>query len=824
MRTILLSVLVSLALLNNIMAQTPQPKGLIKGMLIDSANNQPLAFVTVVLKDAKTSQAERSVLSKDNGSFEILAPINKAYQLVFAFIGYKTKTVNVPAFAIGDKPSVNMQRILLSPTNGQLKEVAITDFKPLMKQEVDRITYDVQADPESKATSALDMMRKVPLLAVDANDAITLKGSGNYKILINGKESALMAKNPSDVLKAMPASNIEKVEVITTPPAKYDAEGLSGIINIITKKNADQGYNVGINGRMNSLYGPGININGTVKQGKFGLAGYMGYSSNGHQDNQFGKTQLFTADQSLLLQNGTSAYSGNNKYGDAELSYEPDTLNLITSSVEFYSGDNNQGNQQLSKQFTGSNILSQQYSLNNTGHNTNSGFDAALNYQLGFKKSKDQLLTVSYKYIYSPNKQFNDNSFFDVVNFAQPNYQQYNNSGNKSHTVQLDYVQPFNKTWNTELGGKVIMRNNFSDFETSNFSPIANQYIADPTQTNNFDYHQDVYSLYNSYQLKLSKWTGKAGLRLEHTTINANFISVGQSVNQGYNNLIPSISLQRSMATSSINLGFTERIQRPGIYQLNPFVDQTNPKFTTTGNPNLRPELNHTFDLTYSNFSKASVTAGLSYAFSNNSIQNVSNTTIQTEAGGKKDTVTNSTYQNLGSNTSLGFNLNTNLTLIQTLTISLNANIQHVWLKGAYNGTLYKNDGYTGSAFLSAGYKFAKSYRIGFNAGFYSGNVTLQGQSSSFIYNSYVFTREFFNKNATLSLVANNPYSKYSTYHSTTNTADFAQTSFNQNRYSTFALRFSYKFGRLNSEIKKSERGINNDDSKGGGSTGSSSK
>ena len=110
-----------------------------------------------------------------------------------------------------------------------------------MKQEVDRISYDVQADPDSKALSVLDMMRKVPLLSVDGNDNIQLKGSGNYKILINGKESALVAKNPSDILKSMPATNIEKIEVITTPPAKYDAEGLSGIINIITKKECRPG-------------------------------------------------------------------------------------------------------------------------------------------------------------------------------------------------------------------------------------------------------------------------------------------------------------------------------------------------------------------------------------------------------------------------------------------------------------------------------------------------------------------------------------------------------------------------------------------------------
>src|ERR1700754_569996 len=241
--------------------QNSPPNITVRGSVIDSAQNKPIGYVTVALQDATTHTPVKSSLAKDNGTFELKAPEGKTYQLVVAFIGYATKVLPV-------KPTGNefdAGKISLSASSKELKEVTITAVKPVMKQEVDRLTYDVTADPESKAVSALDMMRKVPLLSVDGDDKIRLKGSGNYKILINGKESALMAKNPSDVLKAMPATNIEKIEVITTPPAKYDAEGLTGIINIITKKNADQGYNIGLNTRFNSVFGPGINLNGTYK-------------------------------------------------------------------------------------------------------------------------------------------------------------------------------------------------------------------------------------------------------------------------------------------------------------------------------------------------------------------------------------------------------------------------------------------------------------------------------------------------------------------------------------------------------------------------------
>jgi outer membrane receptor protein involved in Fe transport len=794
-------------------AQTTPSSFTVKGTVTDSISGKPLSYVTVALQDVKTNLPVKSSLSKDDGSFELSAASNKTYVLVLAFTGYSNKTMSIK----NDASVADLGKIILSPSGKQLKEVVVTSVRPVMKREIDGITYDVTADPESVALSALDMMRKVPLLSVDASDNIKLKGSGNYKILINGKESALVAKNPSDVLRAMPATNIEKIEVITTPPAKYDAEGLAGIINIITKKNMDQGYNIGVNGRYNSVWGPGINLNGTLKQGKFGMSAFVGYNVRGTQTTGFGNTQTFLADNSVLSQNGLNNNEGHHSYAETELSYEFDSLNLLTGSLDFYNGTNKQNSNQISDLFDANNNVLQKYSLNNINNGTFEGIDAAINYQLGFKKGKNRLLTFSYKYGYSPNKQFTNNIFSDTLNYDQPNYIQNNNAGNKEHTIQIDYVHPFKKL-TLEAGGKAIIRNNYSDFETNNFNDTTKNYQLSPTQSNDFNYHQDIYSLYNSYQYKMDKWTAKAGLRLEHTTVNADFVSVGSSVDQNYDNLIPSVSVQKSFKSSSINFGYTDRISRPGIYQLNPFVDQSNPKFISTGNPNLKPELNHTFELNYSNFAKSSINIGLSYAFSSNSIQNV--TSLQVN---NNDTVTLTTFQNLGSNSRLGLNFNMNFSIIKDLTVSLNGQGAHVWLKGAYNGQLYTNQGYTGNAFFNAGYKFGKGFRFGVDAGVFSGDVNLQGKSSGFIYTSYVVSKTFWNKKATISLVSNNPYSKYFTFRSHTSTPDFYQSSFNEESYRTFAVRFNFKFGKLNSEIKKNQRGINNDDTKGGKSSGGSS-
>jgi len=790
------------------LAQNAIPTVTVKGIVIDSVTNQPQGYVTVALQDAQTKIPVKSNLTKDDGSFDLKAPAGKKYQLVLAFVGYSTKVINVSSAA----GITNAGKIKLQPATNQLKEVSVTAVKPLMTQEVDRISYNVASDPEGKSITALDMMRKVPLLTVDANDNIQLKGSGNYKILVNGKESALLAKSPSDVLRSMPANNIVKIEVITTPPAKYDAEGLAGIINIITVKNADQGYNIGVNARYNTIWGPGVNLNGTVKEGKFGFSGYAGLGRQNKSTNPFDNTQTFFNPASVLTQSGSAYYTGNYKYFDGEFSYEIDSLNLITASIDFNNGLNNNGEGSFT-QTVMNNIISQQYATNNTSTSKYTGVDASINYQLGFKKSKDQLLTLSYRYSYSPDNEYNQNLFTDTIKYAQPNFRQYNNSGERDQTVQIDYAQPFKK-FSLEVGGKAIFRNNFSNFHQDTLANTqSNEYLQNDEQTNDFNYHQDVYSLYNSYQVKLKDWTGKAGLRLEETTVNADFSSVGSTLNTNYTNLIPSVSLQRQFKNNSINFGFTERIQRPSIMELNPFVDRSDPQFISSGNPNLKPELNHVFELNYSHFSKASINTGFSYSFSNNSIQNV--TSLKTETiGNQLDTVTYSTYQNLGSNRTLGYNINANIPITSKLSVNINGLLNRLWLQGFYNGTSYKNSGYMGNMFTSISYKFTSGYRIGMNTGYFSGNVTLQGKSSYFIFNSYVFSKDFLNKTASISLVANNPWSKYWHGNSTTNTPDFSQVDNHEQTYRTFALRVSYKFGRLNSDIKKNQHGIDNDDTK----------
>ncbi|WP_246229775.1 outer membrane beta-barrel family protein [Mucilaginibacter humi] len=779
------------------------PKNLtVKGTVTDSVTKQPVGYATIGLQNLQTRAIVKSVLTKDDGSFELTVPAGK-YQLAIANMGYQSKSVLLKD-TIG---VINTGNISITTTSKQLNTVTVTGVKPLMKQEVDKLTYDVQADPESKVVTALDMIRKVPLLSVDASDNIKLRGSGSYKILINGKESAMMARNPSDILKAMPGSNIVSIEVITTPPAKYDAEGLAGIINIITTKKGAQGYNGSMGLNYNTVYGYRANLNLTVKQGKVGYSGFVGSGKNPNMYSRFGNESTFYTPLSTPVQDGLQSRGGNNTYNSNELSFEIDTLNLITGTYNRFNGTNTSGNDQTTFARNAAKTLVQQYYLSNRGRGAYSGQDMGINYQLGFKHNKGQLLTASYKYSSSDNKQFSDIVSDHGVGYTAPDYRQYNNSGSKEYTTQLDYVQPM-KVLTIEAGGKMILRNNFSNFHNDTLAS-TNQYQTDAKQTNDFTYHQDVYAIYNSYQLKFTNWTVKGGLRFERTKIDADFSQTGGGAfDRGYNNFVPSFSAQRTInTTSNITFGFTQRIQRPIIGQLNPFADRSNPNFISMGNPALRPAVTNNFELGYSNFAKGSVNILAHYAFANNTIQPIVSV---------NNRITTNSYANVGSNKNWGLDANIQYPITKKLDVNINAELMQVYLKGTYNGQFFTNSGQQGHIFTFTSFKFDGGYRVGVQVGFDSRYVFLQGRDNFYFNNAYSASKDLFNKKASVALFVSNPFAKFNKLDFFNETPDYITYNYRMNFLRTAGFNFVYKFGKFNGSIKKNQRGINNDDAANG--------
>jgi hypothetical protein len=577
-------------------------------------------------------------------------------------------------------------------------------------------------------------------------------------------------------------------------------------------KKTDDGYNGTLGSRYSYPWGPNVNFTGTMKQGKFGFSasGAIGRQTpvnlvSGNNRQTFGTTQ-----NSNLSQIGTNAFGGNFRYINAEVSYELDTLNLLTASVNSNYGLFNQDNNRFSN-FNNQAGDVEAYNMFNNGDFDWRGTDLAMNYQLGFKRDKNQLLTLSYRYSYSANQQHNFIDFTQQLNFEQPNYNQFNDAGSKEHTIQLDYVHPVKKL-NIEAGAKAILRDNFSDFESGDYNAATNSYDMIASRTNNFKYHQDVYGAYNSYQLKLTSWTFKGGLRLEQTRVNANFTSSSTKLNTNYTNLVPSVNLMHSFKHNiNLTLGFTNRIERPGIYQLNPFVDRSNLKFLRYGNPDLRPVISHLFELNFTKSGKGSFNARLAYNYSNNTIENVSTLL--------SDTLSQTSYYNLGHLRNLNFSSSFNYPLTPKLNVNFNGLVARINLTGAYNGQLYSNSGYRANINSSITYKLNDKWRFGINNSYNSPYIALQGKGNSFFWSSFSATKSFMKDKISVTGILNNPYQKMRTYQGYTQTPDFYQSNFSTNYYRTFAVSFSYKFGKLSSSIKKNSRGINNDDVKSGGNS-----
>ncbi|RYY25948.1 MAG: TonB-dependent receptor [Sphingobacteriaceae bacterium] len=776
----------------------------IKGHIIDSAKQTPLSYVTIILNDA-TGKPIKSSLTKNDGSFQLLNVKPAAYKLNIAYIGYRAISLPVKETL----ETVDIGKIRMVAAGTQLKEVSVVAAKPIVKQEVDRISYDLQADPESKVQNVLEMMRKVPLLSLDADDNIQLNGSSSYKILINGKPSSLVARSPKDVFRAMPASSIQRIEVITTPPAKYDSEGLAGLINIITNRKVDNGYNGSLNTSYQTPTG-GLGLGGslTVKQGKFGASTYFGQNTFNQPETFSSSSRVTTSDNpSSLIQEGRQRSRNRYGYLGSELSYEIDTLNLLTAEINFNGGKNSSTSFRSSVSTnTLLNLIQQTYNLNNAANGNDGGYDLGLNYQLGFKRNKAQLFTISYKYSSYGSDQLNNLDISNRLGYRDPNYKQFNNENSAEQTIQADYVHPLKKI-NIEAGLKAILRDNNSDFRYDTLmAGSSDQYNTNLQRSNTYQNYQYVLGAYNTYTYNYKTWSFKGGARLEETIIDADFMSTASQLKRHYLNLIPSISINRRFKDmSSLNFGYTQRIQRPSIWQLNPFVDVSNPNFISTGNPDLIPVVSNNLQLGYSKFKKGSFNLGLNYNFANNTVQSIS---IYNTANG----ITTTTYANIGKDRSLGSNFNINYPITKKWNYNLGGNLRYLWIEGIVNNQLAKNSGLQGYFFTSSGYRFEKGWRINGSFSYNSPYITLQGQTNAYYYSSFSVNKDVIKDKLSVSLASNNPFTKYRNYIRETSGLNFIQSSFNQNYFRTFRASINYRFGKLQSQIKKNQRSISNDD------------
>ncbi len=773
----------------------------IKGRVV-STDQTTIPFATVRVMKSGDQKVVSTSISDNEGRFSVVVNEKGVYLLSVSSIEMKPTVQEV---IVANEPTVQLSDIVLFSSVKELNSVTITSKRPLVIQEADRIVYDVQADSQNTVYSVLDMMRKVPYLSLDGEGKILFKGSSSYKVFINGKPSAMVERNPTDVLRSIPASTIKSIEVITTPPSKYDAEGLAGIINIITKKEIANGYHGSFNISGKAPEG-GLGTGGgfTFKEGKLGVSTFAGISRN-DVPRTIGATSRTTTgiSETQLKQHNTTLTNSHTGYAGLEASYELDSLNLISGQLN-WSSSRSTGLATQSSALTGA--VQQNYSLSNDRGNEGRGLDVAAHYQLGFQANKNQLLTVSYRYLKSENSLMNTIDLFDQFNQDNNDYRQLNAESLAEQTAQIDYVHPI-KNLTIEAGLKGIFRTNKSDFQFRNLNPLTNDYELDLSRSNVFDNTQDVLAVYNSYNYQAVNWQFKAGIRAEQTIINGIYSENTTQLKQKYLNVVPAIVVNKKFKDrSSLSFSFSKRIQRPAISQLNPFVDRSNPDFETTGNPHLRPITSDSYNISYLKSSKGTVNISIGHF-------NFSRLINPFSTYDPSSNVTVTRFENNGKGHVWKTNIYIRYPILDNWDVVYNGDLRHVVFYGMVNNITVRNSGVDFYSYASTGFTFKKGWRANMDFTYKKSGILLPlGKTNGFTASSFTLNKNLMQEKLTLSAAVSNPFSKFRYIEEQTFGQDFLQTNDRQVYYRKFTVSLNYRFGKLKEEIKKNKRGIKNDD------------
>lgn len=795
---------------NSALAQATY-NGKITGSLADSTTTKSVPFATVALMNGQ--KLITGTTTDEAGTFVLSTIPQGAYTLAISFVGYRTKTV--PVTISSERSSIQLGTISIAPEGKTLGEVTVAGQKALVEDKGDRLVYNAEKDISNAGGTAADVLRKVPTLSVDLDGNVQMRGNGNIKVLINGKPSAMMARNLADALRQMPANVIKSIEVITSPGAKYDAEGSAGVINIITKK-ALQGFNGSANvtaGNMNRSIGTNLNL----KKKKIGFS----LSANGYQfrnlrESQTRRTSLDGAGQplSILTQNSKADNTGTGGYGEMSFDYDPDSTNHINLSANVWGGyypNNNSVMNRLTNP-VGEELQAFRNDIRFSNPYGNGQLD--LGYTKTFRKPGQEFSFLS-QFSRMP-----DNYFYDTDRYAASEvltYRQHstNYSSNKEYTFQTDYTHPFTikgrkDTTNIklEVGLKGIIRDIGSEYRVTESLNGSSPFVLDSTQSNDFNYIQKVYSGYTSLRLDTkTKWNLTVGARFEHTDINGDFVTTKTKLVSQYSNLIPSVTLSKAIKTHTLKISYNQRIQRPMIWLLNPWMNQSDPQNIQTGNPYLNPELSHATELSYSVNTKkgTSINSAIYWRQTNNAIDYISTVDASGVSTGKP--------QNIAQRKAYGLNVNINSQPIKNWTINGGGDIRYVDLASPALGQ--SNNGVVWSVNMNTSYKLPQNYTVQANGNYNSGWISLQGTNTGFYWHSISMKREMMNKQASLTLGINNPFIGTIVQRNSQSAPTFESESQFYFVRRSVRLTFEWRFGQMNAGGGKKGKKISNDDGSG---------
>lgn len=769
---------------------------IVTGKLTDLSTQKPIIYATVNLLDSANNLLASSY-SDEKGFFKIQST-QRAYQFEITAIGYQQLTQ--PIRWEGNR-LVELATVSLTVTGEQLSTVTVLGRKRLIDQKPGMLVYNAGNDPGNKGGTAADVLRKAPVLSVDAQGNVSMRGSSSIKILINGKYSGQMARSPADALNMIPAEIIQSVEIVTTPSVKYDAEGTAGVINIITKK--------GTKDFTGALEFSGSNMQQMINPRMEFTTGKWNVSFHGHlhrlrikESSVYSRRQLDNGvEGNRLYQESAQDNAAPHGSADVTVVFNPDSLTEwslgVNSSIGNWPGDK----QVSTSTYNRENILEEFYRQQIRTSEQYLSTDINLAYNRKFKKPGNEL-TVQAQWSPGSSRQPYTSQLSDKDNLGF--YQERNNNRirNKEWTLQLDYVHPVNAIFTAETGLKGIRRNASNRYTVTAYDG-ENWFTVDD-RTDRFNNKQEVWAGYGLLKSTITKqWYAEAGLRWESTFMKGELEDANQHFGQQFGNLIPTATVTHKLTSDqTLTLSYTKRITRPFIFDMNPNINAADPKNLETGNPSLSPEMTHQVEFVHG--------LNLGAAFFMNSALYWRNTVdaIVNFRSTDEDGISTIRKENLAGNKSYGLNLSA--TSVPTPWWSINSNVNVNYLSFESDALHIVRDGWAADFDLNTAFKLPNKYSLQLAGSLNTRKIDLQGSSSSQYYYSSALKKEWSHPKLVLTLLAVNPFNAYIPQTIDMMTPQFY--SYSRNRYylREFKLTLNWEFGsRMNSRERKK---ISNDD------------
>lgn len=789
---------------------TPVGKGKITGKITDALTKIPVDYATISIFLPGKTQPVTGGTTNEKGVFSINQISNGEYLISINFIGYERYTIDHLIIS-DDKNSINVGTILLKPAAKALKEVNVTAKLPTVENRIDKLVYNAANDITSQGGVALDVLKKVPQVTVDIDGNVELQGNPNVRFLINGKPSSIFGNSLADALASIPASQIKSIEVITSPGAKYDAEGTGGIINIILKDNNAQGINGSINLSAGTrLENGSANLN--IRRGNFGVSAF--FSGNAQVNtktlNNNNRTSTdASGNLNLLKQDGYSDFKRNGYQGGLSFDWALTKKNNLTASFGYdHFGNHSSGLTNQEQLLQG---ISDVFSLRNSSNQFNAySYDWNLNYKKTFSKEGQEL-----NLLYTASFGNNQSDYTQVQKYTgELTPFSASNSSNpgtdKQTNISVDYAQPIAKNFLIEMGAKTVLQTINSSADVNTFNPVSSIYAFDANQSYHLYYDRKVYAGYLSTSFSVFKlFDVKAGARYEHTDTKIDFPGIAIP---SYNTFVPSAVISHKFNESqSLKISYTKRIERPDYREINPFTNLSDPYNITTGNPSLKPEIGNIFELGYNKTfnSGSNLYIALFSRHNRNDIKPYTNYYTDYIIGDSVyHNVSVSNRQNIGTEQNTGINISGSIPLGKKLNVRTNTFVTDRYIVNKVYGGTSIND-VVFRVNLNATYQFSNNLIAEAFGNYNSASNNIQGRMPQFFSYNLALRKQFLNKKASFGFTTTNPFAKYVnqvstiTQSATTNGQPYTSYNLRQVPYRSFGISLSYKFGKL--EFKKSK-------------------